>query len=125
MKKPVVPIEQLCNETRELCDVLNDESDLACIVIGAAFLDEALVSLLTHRFIASSVSDKLLAPNGAVGSFVARADLAYALALIKKSSTKTLASSLRSATFALTATSSSRLTTRASAHFVIDSMNGA
>ena len=84
MRKQTIPVEQLSEERRQLFDILNQESDLACVVIGAAFLDTALTSLLSHKLIASSVSEKLLAPSGLLGSCGARADLAYCLSLIKK-----------------------------------------
>ena len=84
MKRLVVPVEQLSAETRQLSDVLNNESDLACVVIGAAFLDAALASLLGQKLIDSSVSRKLLDTNGALGSFATRADVAYCLGLISK-----------------------------------------
>jgi DNA-binding MltR family transcriptional regulator len=84
MRRSIVPVEKLSEETRQLFDVLNKESDLACVVIGAAFLDTALASLLAQKLLASSVSDKLLATSGVLGSFAARADLAYCLSLIKK-----------------------------------------
>lgn len=86
MKRRPIPTEQLSVETRHLFDVLNNESDLACVVIGAAFIDTALASLLARKFIASSVSDKMLASTGVLGTFSTRADLAYCLGLIKKKS---------------------------------------
>jgi DNA-binding MltR family transcriptional regulator len=84
MKRPVIQIEQLSAETRQLYHVLNEEPDLACVVIGAAFLDAAVASLLAQRFSRSKVTEKLLAPIGALGSFAVRADVAYALGLIKE-----------------------------------------
>ena len=84
MKRPLVALEQLSTETRQLLDVLNEESDLACVVIGAAFLDTSLAGLLAQQLADSSVSLKLLAPSGALGSYATRADLAYALSLVTK-----------------------------------------
>jgi len=78
------PVEQLSKETQELYEVLNDESDLACVVIGTAFLDTALATILERKLIKSSVSDKLLSHRGALGSFAPRADLVYCLGLINK-----------------------------------------
>src|SRR2546430_11588641 len=83
MKKQV-PAEELSDDTRRLFDVLNDESDLACVVIGAAFLETTVATLLERRFLASSVARKLLEPGGALGGFAPRADLAYCLGLITK-----------------------------------------
>jgi DNA-binding MltR family transcriptional regulator len=92
MKRLTLPTEQLSAETRHLCDVMNNESDLACVVIGAAYLDAVLADLLNGKFTASTgpeknalrVSDKLLEPRGALGSFMARADLAYCLGLVRQ-----------------------------------------
>ena len=83
MRRPI-PTENLAEDTRRLMDVLNDEPDLACVVIAAAFLDTTLSNLLETKFRQSSVSERLLAPNGALGTFGARTDLAYALELISK-----------------------------------------
>ena len=85
MKRTLKPAEQLSTETRELYNVLNNESDLACVVIGAAFLDTTLGTLVARKLIPSSVTEKLLAPSGALGSFATRADLAYCLGVVKKS----------------------------------------
>jgi DNA-binding MltR family transcriptional regulator len=85
-----VPVEQLSKDSRRLMDVLNNESALACVVIGAAFLDAALASLLSKTLLKSGVTTKLLGPSGALGSFGTRADLAYCLSLITKSHYKDL-----------------------------------
>ena len=78
------PVERLSADTRELCEALNNESDVACVVIGAAFLDTALASLLEQQLLKSKVTRKLLAPSGVLGNSAARADLAYCLCLISK-----------------------------------------
>lgn len=85
MKRLAVPVEQLSSETRQLADVINNESDLACVTIGAAFLDAALATLLERRFLESKTSAKLLSPSGALGGFAQRADVAYCLELVTKS----------------------------------------
>ena len=77
-------LEQLSANTRQLYDVLNNESDLACVVIGAAFLDNVLASLVGAKLLDSSVTKRLLDSNGVLGSFTSRADLAYCLGLIEK-----------------------------------------
>jgi DNA-binding MltR family transcriptional regulator len=78
----LVPVEQLSEDTRKLFDVLNGESDLSCVIIGAAFLDTALATLLKRHLASSSITEKMLSPNGALGAFAVRADLAYCLGLI-------------------------------------------
>jgi DNA-binding MltR family transcriptional regulator len=84
MTRKIIPIKQLSEETRQLFDVLNDQSDLACVLIGTAFLDAALGALIAGKLSESSVSDKLLGPSGALGTFNARTDIAYCLRLITK-----------------------------------------
>ena len=84
-EKPI-PVEQLSEDTRRLRDVLNREADLACVVVGAAFLDAALKTLLSEKLLkSSSVTEKLLDDRGGVlGTFSARADLAYCLGIVRK-----------------------------------------
>ena len=79
-------MEQLSEDTRHLMDVLNSEADLACVVVGAAFLDAALKTLLSEKLLKSSgVTEKLLDDRGGVlGTFSARADLAYCLGIVRK-----------------------------------------
>lgn len=78
------PLETLSDDTQAVYDVLNGESNLAVGVIGAAYLDACLGSLLGRHFIESTVSDRLLSPGGTLGSLVARADLAYCLGFLSK-----------------------------------------
>lgn len=78
------PAEELSAESKYLYEVLNEESDLACVVIGAAFLESALGTLLSRTLRSSKITDKLLGPNGALSSFATRADLSYCLTLIDK-----------------------------------------
>ena len=83
--KPV-KFEQLSQNTQAVYDVLNHESDLACVLIGTNFLDQILVSLLENTFITSKVVQNLLHPvSGAIGAFSVRSDLSYCLDLIDKS----------------------------------------
>lgn len=84
-----MPVEQLSDDTRHLMDVLNSQADLACVVVGAAFLDTALKTLLSEKFFKSfnssrTITAKLLDDGGALGSFSARADLTYCLDLVTK-----------------------------------------
>ncbi|WP_394885975.1 MltR family transcriptional regulator (plasmid) [Mesorhizobium sp. AaZ16] len=79
-----VPTEQLSEETQQLYDVLNNEKDLAVILIAASFLDVCLRSLLEKKLLEGSVSDRMLSHKGVLGSMSARADLCYALGLLPK-----------------------------------------
>jgi len=82
--KPI-NIEELSSDTKIVFDVLNDESDLACVLIGTSYLSELLANIIEASFIETSISGKLLDPqSGAIGQFATRADLAYCLDLINK-----------------------------------------
>jgi DNA-binding MltR family transcriptional regulator len=79
-------LEELSIDTQKVFDILNEESDLACVLIGTSYLSELLASTLKVAFIESSISERILDPQrGAVGGFATRADLAYSLGLISKS----------------------------------------
>ena len=78
-------LKDLSEDTQKVYDILNQESDLACVLIGTSYLAELLASAIKVSFVESSVSEKLLDPQrGAVGGFATRADLAYCLGLISK-----------------------------------------
>jgi hypothetical protein len=82
-KKPIPEVEQLSDESKHLYEVLNNESDLACVLIASSYLDYALASLLKRHLIKSGLVKKLLdPPRGAISTFAARSDLAYCLGLI-------------------------------------------
>ena len=82
--KPI-NIEELSDDTKKVFDVLNGESDLACVLIGTSYLSELLANIIEVSFIETSISGKLLDPQGgAIGQFAIRADLAYCLGLINK-----------------------------------------
>lgn len=82
--KPI-KIEELSEDTKKVFDVLNDESDLACVLIGTSYLSELLANIIEVSFIETSISGKLLDPQGgAIGQFAIRAGLAYCLGLINE-----------------------------------------
>ena len=83
--KPI-NIEELSDDTKKVFDVFNDESDIACVLIGTSYLSELLANIIEVSFIDTSISGKLLDPQcGVIGQFSVRADLAYCLGLINKS----------------------------------------
>jgi hypothetical protein len=83
MKRPIAPPEQLSDEQDPFITALNDEPDMACVVVSAAYLDAALASLLARFLLRTcATSEDLLSPRGALNAFKARADLSYVLALI-------------------------------------------
>jgi len=84
-KRQIPEVETLSEESKHLYDVLNTESDLACVLIATSYLDYALASLLKRHFIESSAVSKLLEPpGGALSTFAGRSDSAYCLGLINK-----------------------------------------
>jgi hypothetical protein len=85
-KKKIPPqVEALSEGMQRLFDVLNHESDLAAVLIGASYLDECLASMLHRAFVQGETSGRLLdSSTGVLGSYSARADLAYVLGLVSK-----------------------------------------
>lgn len=82
--KPIIPPEQLSEETRGLFELLNHETDLAVILIATSFMDACLKSILENHFLEGSTSERLLGHAGIAGTFSARSDLCYVLGLISK-----------------------------------------
>ena len=84
--KHPINIEKLTEDTQKVYDVLNHESDLACVLIGTSYLSELLGSAIMTVLRDSNVTKNLLMPDrGAIGGFKTRADFAYCLKLINKS----------------------------------------
>ena len=78
-------LDRLSKDNKKVLDVLNQGSDLSCVLIGASYLSEFLASTLSAIFIKTTIASKLLDPQrGAIGGFSPRADLAYCLDLIRK-----------------------------------------
>ena len=59
-KRQIPEVETLFEESQFFYAVLNNESDLACVLIASSFLDNALAGLLKNYFIDSSLVNKLL-----------------------------------------------------------------
>ena len=79
-------LNNLTKDTQRVFDILNEESDISCALMGTSYLSELLASILLGNFIKSSISTKILDPrNGSIGGFISRTDLAYCLGLIDKS----------------------------------------
>jgi hypothetical protein len=66
----------------EAFDLMRDESDRGCALIGGAVLDEALANLLTWRFVDRKVAHTLIDSRGPLSTFAARIDVTFALGLI-------------------------------------------
>lgn len=85
MAHKIPPIENLAPGVRDLHEVINDGSDLACVLISASYLDKCLASMLQQYFIKSSVAKNVLNERGgALGTFSSRTDVSYCLGLITK-----------------------------------------
>lgn len=83
--KKTIPFEKLSQDSKALYDIINDGSDLSCVLISASFLNECLASLLKRNFIKSDTTHKVLNSNfGSLGTFSIRSDIAYCLGLIDK-----------------------------------------
>jgi len=64
---------------------LNAETDRGCVLMSAAFLDNWLGNLLSSFFVDDErIVGDFLSPNGPLGTFSSRIDLAYLLGLISK-----------------------------------------
>jgi len=80
-----LPPEALSADGDHFYALLNDAEDVSAVVVGVSYLDACLASLLSKSFRKSSTSEQLLdSRSGPLGSFSARAGLAYALGLISK-----------------------------------------
>ena len=91
--KPKSPtkIEELAEDIQKVYDVLNHESEFACVLIGTSYLSELLGSSIMTVLRKSNVTKNILKPDrGAIGGFKSRADFAYCLELINKSDYKDL-----------------------------------
>jgi DNA-binding MltR family transcriptional regulator len=78
-------LNTLFNDREKLIDVLNNESDIGCVLVSVSFLDKCLTLLLQDKFIKSSKTvDKLLQPEGLLGEYSSKAKLCYCLSLIDR-----------------------------------------
>lgn len=83
MPKRKAPVPAgLSKDTAHVLDALNEQDDLAATLIGASWLDACVESLLRAFFIDCEVADRLLQPQGPLGTSAARTDAAYCLGLI-------------------------------------------
>ena len=78
-------LDTLFNDREKLVAVLNDESDIGCILVTVSFLDKCLMLLLKETFIKSSKTAKdILEPDGLLGEYSSKTKLSYCLSLIDK-----------------------------------------
>lgn len=84
-RRTPLPPETLTEDIKHLYELLNEGADASVIIVGVSYIDACLASLLARHLIKGSVTEKLLdSQSGAIGSFGARSDLAYALGLVDK-----------------------------------------
>jgi DNA-binding MltR family transcriptional regulator len=83
-KRSILPPESLSEDSQKFLKFLNESSDLSAVLVATSYLDASLAGMLHRFFIVSQTSDRLLDTRGSLGTFVARADAAYALGLISK-----------------------------------------
>lgn len=83
VKRKAVPLEQLLEESPEsLFTAVEGDQPLPCALICAAYVEQALVTLLSENFIEDSDTVKKLFDRGILGDFSSCAKLAYCLGLI-------------------------------------------
>lgn len=80
MAKGELKIVDFEKQFKKFSERFSQETDRACAVLGAAFLDAILEGLFRSRL--RGKTDALLSVNGPLGSFSSRTDLTYALAWI-------------------------------------------
>lgn len=81
-KPPIQAIEALGADVSKMYIILNDGPDIAVALVSAAYIDQALGSMILRKLVESPVATDLL--NRALGDFAVRIDLAYSLGLINR-----------------------------------------
>ena len=85
MPRSVLPPGVLSKDGRKAFEATRQESDLACALILASYIDQCLGSLLQSFLAKSTVTEGLLDPRaGPLGTFESRARMTYALRLVSK-----------------------------------------
>jgi DNA-binding MltR family transcriptional regulator len=83
-RKAIPSNELLAAANKDLGEALNGASPLACALVGAAFIEKALIGLLSKFFVKCSTADSILKEGGALGDFFKCTQAAYCLGLISK-----------------------------------------
>ena len=77
--------EELDEQLPKFFKILNEGSDLSCVLLSVNYLDEILRSILGKILKNSKVTKSILNPSsGTLGTFSARRDLDYCLGIIDK-----------------------------------------
>ena len=83
-KRQLPLLEDLSAEGRHIYNEMSSASDMITVVLGASFLDVSVAALLHRSLRRGQTTDRLIGDRGPIGSFAARADLAYCMKLINK-----------------------------------------
>ena len=78
-------LDKLFFDREKLIEVLNNESDIGCVLVALSFLDKCLMILLKNTFIKNSntVND-FFKLDGLLNNYSSKAKLCYSLSLIDK-----------------------------------------
>jgi hypothetical protein len=83
-KREVVSIAEIVKALHEH-NVLSNGTDMACVLVGAAYLENALGSMLETLLHPGEVTERMLnAPDGILSTFGNRTNMCFALGLIDK-----------------------------------------
>jgi len=83
MVRQAVDVDELVIDSLKLWKLLNKEDPLPAVLVGAAFVEKALVTLLSRFLITGSDTAKnILSEKGILGEFFRCSQMAYCLGLI-------------------------------------------
>jgi hypothetical protein len=88
--RTVKSVESLIAAHKDLNEALNRGAPLACVLIGVAATENALMSLLASHFLNGETSKNILEGRGWLTEYRRCADMAYCLGLIPKQLYKNL-----------------------------------
>ena len=75
-------IDALESANKILWEKLDQETDLGVVLVAGAYFDYKMGECIRRYFLANEVAKKLLAPQGALGTFGAKLDCALCLRII-------------------------------------------
>ena len=85
MTKTPGSIETLREEMKDLLYVLNEEADLPAVLLGTAYVDQCLGTLIKRKMGTTPLTKRLLSSEkGELGEFMDRADIVASLGLISR-----------------------------------------
>ena len=76
--------QEISAKGKLLYEAMNQASPFPCVLVGAAHLEQAVMSLLKQFFIEGSTADKLFQLGGTLGEYFGCCKLAYCVGLIPK-----------------------------------------